>query len=123
MLLMCDVADLGHGVVAGRPDSWGAVVSSSRAPSPEAVLAAAAAPHLILYDRTPGGAGLAISALGLGRELFGRAAAIVANCSCSSGCPTCMGPAGDDAFTGDRSMVVEILHSLAGVAGSLAEAR
>ncbi|MDR2072646.1 MAG: DEAD/DEAH box helicase [Spirochaetaceae bacterium] len=52
-------------------------------------------PALYIYDKYPGGTGLA-EALGLKiPEVFAAAATAVTRCPCSSGCPSCVGPGGN----------------------------
>ncbi len=112
MVLMCDVGDLGHVVTAGHPGSWGPVLIPGRRPSVDAVLHAAAQPYVVLYDAHPGGAGLAASAHELGGALLERAAAVVSACGCEQGCPTCMGPASDEAWEVSRAEVVTALSQM-----------
>lgn len=97
MLLMCDVHDLGHAVVAGTAEagSWAPVIAGRGGRvSTDAVMQAGAAPCLLLYDNLPGGAGLASQAYALGAELFERVIAAVSGCRCARGCPTCLGVQG-----------------------------
>jgi DEAD/DEAH box helicase domain-containing protein len=111
MLLMCDVGDLGHVVTAGHPSAWGPVISGRG--SVEALVNAEALPYIVLYDQQAGGAGLSSTAFAMGAALFERVAHVVAGCGCDRGCPTCMGPASDDAWEADRADVVNVLHELA----------
>lgn len=112
MLLMCDAADLGHVVVAGHPSGWGPVLMPNRRPTPDQVLAAESLPHIVLFDRLAGGAGLSTTAFSLGSSLFERALAVVGGCSCHTGCPTCLGPMSDEAWEGRRDSVVDVLEGL-----------
>lgn len=50
------------------------------------------APTLILYDRVPGGVGLAERVFRGHRELLRAALGVARRCSCASGCPACVGP-------------------------------
>jgi DEAD/DEAH box helicase domain-containing protein len=50
-------------------------------------------PTLFLYDALPGGVGLARRIYERTEELMERAAKLIANCPCKSGCPACIGPA------------------------------
>jgi len=106
MLLMCDRGDLAAVVTGGHPSAWGPVLVANRRPSTELVLAAGASPYVVLYDVIPGGCGLASAASQLERELFARARAVVGACKCTRGCPTCMGPASDDAWEAERADVL-----------------
>jgi len=97
MMLMCDVGDLGHAVTAGHPGAWGMALTPQRRPGVIAEMDAGGVPHIVLYDRTPGGAGLATAAHALGPDFFQRVVGVVAGCACAGGCPTCMGPQADAA--------------------------
>ncbi len=119
LLLMCDAADLGHALTAGHPAAFAGVEGGVGPVDPATVLAAAARPYLVLFDWTPGGAGLASAALELGPALFEHAAAAVRGCSCAQGCPTCMGPAiADRERPVSRSLVLDLLGALAGAAAA-----
>jgi DEAD/DEAH box helicase domain-containing protein len=74
VFLLCDPRDLG---IAGRV----------RDPH-------FGAPSLYIYDKYPGGTGLAESLARRAGDLFTAAAAAVARCSCKSGCPSCVGAGG-----------------------------
>lgn len=50
------------------------------------------APTVTLFDRVPGGVGLAERLSQLGDELLDAAARLVEGCGCRSGCPSCVGP-------------------------------
>jgi DEAD/DEAH box helicase domain-containing protein len=69
LLLMCDPHDLG----VGR----------------------SAEPNLYLYDAYPGGIGLSAPLYRLAPELLRQTAQLLASCGCDSGCPACVGPAGE----------------------------
>jgi DEAD/DEAH box helicase domain-containing protein len=53
-----------------------------------------AVPALYIYDRYPGGTGLAEALAGKIRAVFAAARRAVAECPCASGCPSCVGPGG-----------------------------
>ncbi len=48
------------------------------------------APTIFLYDGHPGGIGIARTAFARFEELCGDAHALIAECACSSGCPSCV---------------------------------
>ena len=50
------------------------------------------APALILYDRVPGGVGLAERVFRTHREILRAALGVATRCPCASGCPACVGP-------------------------------
>lgn len=52
-------------------------------------------PTVYLYDRYPGGIGLARRLYGLSAEVFRAAVRLVEACACSEGCPSCVGPAAE----------------------------
>lgn len=112
MVLMCDTGDLGHVLTAGHPGSWGPVIKLGRKPSPDAVLHAASQPYIVLYDRNPGGAGLASAAHDLGASLLERAQVVVSACGCEQGCPTCMGASSDESWEVSRGHVVSVLEAM-----------
>jgi DEAD/DEAH box helicase domain-containing protein len=82
LLLMCDPRDLG--VALSEEIASGL---------------AAFEPNLYLYDMYPGGVGQSAPLFRLAPELLKRTAALLGGCTCESGCPSCVGPAGE---TGDR---------------------
>ena len=49
-------------------------------------------PALFLYDRIPGGVGLAVALFRAQRELVRAAREVLARCACERGCPACIGP-------------------------------
>ncbi|GHV94766.1 putative ATP-dependent helicase YprA [Spirochaetia bacterium] len=54
-------------------------------------------PALYIYDKYPGGTGLAESLSRRTVELFGAIRDAIARCPCKSGCPSCVGPGGNKA--------------------------
>ncbi|MCL2834565.1 MAG: DEAD/DEAH box helicase [Treponema sp.] len=56
-------------------------------------------PCLYVYDKYPGGTGLAESLAGHVKELFVSVYAAVKNCPCRNGCPSCVGPEGNKTAT------------------------
>ena len=58
-------------------------------------------PTVYIYDSYPGGVGFSDKLYELHEELFSTAAAMVRQCSCESGCPSCVGPLNE--FTGTGS--------------------
>jgi DEAD/DEAH box helicase domain-containing protein len=58
-----------------------------------------AVPALYIYDRYPGGTGLAEALSRKTGEVFAAAFRIVERCPCESGCPSCVGPGGNKAGT------------------------
>jgi DEAD/DEAH box helicase domain-containing protein len=58
-----------------------------------------AVPALYVYDKYPGGTGLAEALARRAGELFASIRSLVARCPCKSGCPSCVGPGGNKAGT------------------------
>jgi DEAD/DEAH box helicase domain-containing protein len=52
-------------------------------------------PAVIVYDAIPGGVGLSPRLVALWETLATAARERVTACACTSGCPSCVGPAGD----------------------------
>jgi DEAD/DEAH box helicase domain-containing protein len=63
-------------------------------------------PALYIYDRYPGGTGLAERLAEKAEELFKSACLAVERCPCKSGCPSCVGPGGNKKGT------LELLRAL-----------
>jgi DEAD/DEAH box helicase domain-containing protein len=118
LLLMCDVGDIRHAVTAGHPAAWGIALDGMQGPDALAQLEAGGVPHVVLLDRNPGGAGLAVHAFAMGAAFFDHAIAVVRGCGCDQGCPTCMGPSTEAAeqYGVDRPAVIAVLESLRDVA-------
>ncbi|WP_029733773.1 DEAD/DEAH box helicase [Deferrisoma camini] len=87
---LCDPSDLGRalGDREGRWDAGPGPVDPAAAPP-------GIEPTLFLYERYPGGCGLAEGIHGRTRELLEGALELLAACRCESGCPSCVGPPGD----------------------------
>jgi DEAD/DEAH box helicase domain-containing protein len=78
LLLMCDPRDLG---VAITEDMSGGLETYE--------------PNLYLYDNYPGGVGLSAPLHAMLAKLLAGAAEVLERCPCESGCPSCVGPAGE----------------------------
>ncbi|MCB9136568.1 MAG: DUF1998 domain-containing protein, partial [Anaerolineales bacterium] len=52
-------------------------------------------PSVIIYERIPGGIGLAQRLFEVHGELIGAALELVGSCACADGCPSCVGPGGE----------------------------
>jgi len=90
--LMCDPADLGvHTDAAGtiRPGK----------------------PSVVLYDEVPAGIGFSQRLFELHDELITRAAEVVQQCECQDGCPSCVGPGGENGW-GGKAASLAILKTL-----------
>ncbi|MGA7920378.1 MAG: DEAD/DEAH box helicase [Candidatus Acidiferrales bacterium] len=97
LLLMCDGRDLGT-AVGERPASpgietdWLDYDPASAGPN---ALKEFFEPNLYLYDAYPGGIGFSEPLFRVHDILLGRTRELILGCACDSGCPSCVGPAGD----------------------------
>jgi DEAD/DEAH box helicase domain-containing protein len=82
--LMVDPRDLGH--------TLGDKKDGDAAPSKGVSAAPGFDPTVFVYDRMPGGVGLAPRLYEQRQELLFRTLQLLAGCSCESGCPSCIGP-------------------------------
>ena len=91
LFLMCDTRDLGvHTDPAGE-------VSGS--------------PAVVIYDHVPAGIGFSQKLFEIHDELIGRALELVSECPCEDGCPSCVGPGGENAV-GGKQETLAILKEL-----------
>lgn len=97
LLLMCDGRDLGT-AVGERPAGPGIETEWQEF---SAALANAAGmkeffePNLYLYDAYPGGIGFSEPLFRVHDILLRRTRELIVGCPCESGCPSCVGPAGE----------------------------
>ncbi len=97
LFLMCDINDV-------------AVHADPKSPLAEAQ------PAVVIYDMAPGGIGFSERLFERHNELVNRAYELVTDCLCAEGCPSCVGPAGEEGQGGKRETKA-ILAVLAGVSG------
>jgi len=97
LLLMCDPRDLGVALT----EEFGQPVAGFE-------------PNLHLYDNYPGGIGQSAPLYQMTDQLLAGAHDLIANCACESGCPSCVGPAGETG-AGAKQAGLEILRLLLGV--------
>jgi len=83
LLLMCDYEDIG---VNYDPNS---TLGDGK-------------PTIVLFDNIPGGIGLSENLYEIHADLVSQALDIVANCECEDGCPSCVGPIGEEASGGKQ---------------------
>ena len=98
LLLMSEPRDLGRAVGDAR-SGWFAVSGrrsrgSYQRPGEGQDLLEGTVPTIFLFDRYPGGTGLAERLYDERAELLSRAHAMIARCGCARGCPACIGPGG-----------------------------
>jgi DEAD/DEAH box helicase domain-containing protein len=91
LFLMCDPGDLGI-----HTD-----------PSP----ASLGQPGIVIYDDVPGGIGFSQKLFELHNELMQRALELVQECECQDGCPSCVGPGGENGV-GGKAETLEILKQI-----------
>jgi DEAD/DEAH box helicase domain-containing protein len=98
LLLMCDARDLGT-AIGERPPAPGAESEAFfPVPMEEAMGGTSKEffePNLYLFDAYPGGIGFSEPLFRAHELLVGRTCELIAGCGCESGCPSCVGPAGD----------------------------
>lgn len=91
LYLMCDPGDLGLHV-----DPAGSVFGL---------------PAVVLYDEAPGGIGFSQKLFELHDQLVGGALELVSACPCADGCPSCVGPGGENG-SGGKQETLAILEEL-----------
>jgi len=87
MILMCDEKDLG--VFTDPQAKWSEMQ-----------------PSVVIYDQFPGGIGLSESLYKHDQDLIRNAAELVKQCGCLDGCPSCVGPAGENGIGGKEPTLV-----------------
>jgi DEAD/DEAH box helicase domain-containing protein len=92
LFLMCDTGDLGVHY------------------DPQAAFAEGL-PVVVLYDQVPAGIGFSQKLFEMHDELLRRAIELVTECPCEDGCPSCVGPAGENGVGGKKE-TLEILKKL-----------
>lgn len=93
MHLMCDTGDLGATVEIKSPHTK--------------------MPTVFLYDRYPGGIGLADKAHELAPALLRSALSLIRGCRCQDGCPSCVGAAAEIGREGKRSAINLLVGAIA----------
>ncbi len=74
-------------------------------------LDSAHAPYVMIYEKVPGGIGLVDILYENTAQLIKMASDTIEQCTCSDGCPSCVGPA-NELGTGSRKAVIRMLQSL-----------
>ena len=70
-------------------------------------------PAVVLYDQVPAGIGFSQKLFELHDELLEKALQLVQECPCLDGCPSCVGPAGENGV-GGKQETLSILNILTG---------
>ncbi len=92
LFLMCDAGDLGTHVEPVENQTFGQ-------------------PSIVLYDAIPAGIGFSEKLFEMHNELMARALELVSECPCADGCPSCVGPGGENGY-GGKQEALEILKEL-----------
>jgi DEAD/DEAH box helicase domain-containing protein len=91
LFLMCDPSDLGV-----YTDAAGTVLGQ---------------PSIVIYDQVPAGIGFSQKLFELHDELLARTLELVSECECKDGCPSCVGPGGENGY-GGKQETIAILKEL-----------
>jgi DEAD/DEAH box helicase domain-containing protein len=113
LLLMCDSRDLGT-AIGERPPAPGAEADAFIPMRMDGLAANAREffePNLYLFDAYPGGIGFSEPLFRTHEILIQKTRELIAACGCESGCPSCIGPAGDLAL-GAKKVALAILDRL-----------
>jgi len=92
LFLMCDTGDLGTHVEPVENKNFGQ-------------------PTVVIYDAIPAGIGFSEKLFEMHAELMQRALELVSDCACADGCPSCVGPGGENGY-GGKQEALEILKEL-----------
>ena len=75
--------------------------------------AAEGLPSVVLYDQVPAGIGFSQKLFEMQETLLSSALQLVSECGCDDGCPSCVGPGGENGSGGKRETIA-ILRELVG---------
>jgi DEAD/DEAH box helicase domain-containing protein len=92
LFLMCDSGDLGTHIEPVENKTFGQ-------------------PTVVLYDSIPAGIGFSQKLFEIHDELIARALELVSECPCADGCPSCVGPGGENGY-GGKQETLAILREL-----------
>jgi DEAD/DEAH box helicase domain-containing protein len=82
LFLMCDPGDLGV-----YTDAAGTVLGQ---------------PSIVIYDQVPAGIGFSQKLYEIQSELIAHTSELVGECECQDGCPSCVGPGGENGYGGKQ---------------------
>ena len=71
-------------------------------------------PTITIYDNCAGGVGLSERVYGMRSALFESALALIRDCPCEAGCPSCVGPALEVGANGKKTAIA-VLERMLGV--------
>jgi DEAD/DEAH box helicase domain-containing protein len=113
LLLMCDARDLGT-AIGERPPSPGLEIEWDETPDLKSMTALAEKeffePNLYLYDAYPGGIGFSEPLYRAHALLLGKTRELIAACPCENGCPSCVGPVGEQAERAKEAALAILSH-------------
>jgi len=92
LFLMCDTGDLGTHIEPVENKTFGQ-------------------PTVVIYDSVPAGIGFSEKLFEMHADLIARAYELVSECPCADGCPSCVGPGGENGY-GGKQEALEILKEL-----------
>jgi len=98
LLLMCDRRDLGTAIGERAPKPGAEGEAFAPVSMEDAIHRTAKEffePNLYLFDAYPGGVGFSEPLYRAHELLLAQTRELIIGCSCESGCPSCVGPAGD----------------------------
>jgi DEAD/DEAH box helicase domain-containing protein len=95
LLLMCDRHDVGLSINAGDKQAEGDQ------------------PRVFIYDAFPGGIGFSEPLFAMHADLLSRTRELIATCPCDNGCPSCVGPVGQNGPLA-KTVALRILDHLVG---------
>ena len=96
LFLMCDTGDLGTHIEPVENKTFGQ-------------------PTVVIYDSVPAGIGFSEKLFEMHDDLIARAYELVSECPCADGCPSCVGPGGENGY-GGKQEALEILKELISIA-------
>ena len=67
---------------------------------------------LIVYDQFPGGIGLAENLFFRVEDVFFHLKDIIEQCACTDGCPSCIGPPGENGMGAKKGILELIIRTL-----------
>jgi DEAD/DEAH box helicase domain-containing protein len=70
-------------------------------------------PLIVIFDRVPGGIGFSKRLFEIHYDLMKHAHELVSSCACANGCPSCVGPGGENGL-GSKTESVALLEILSG---------
>ncbi len=95
LLLMCDQRDVGT-AIGERPPAASAAEAVAVPRISEPASGEFFSPNLYLYDAYPGGIGFSEPLYRVNDLLLQRTRELIAGCPCQQGCPSCVGPSGEN---------------------------